>query len=885
MSQLQSMLALKTRPPVLPPRLMQRPGLAERLTIAAVNPLTVVCAGPGAGKTLTTASWALSGLAGARVAWFSLDDSDDDPQSFWSNVFHALIASGGVPADSSIRDITPAAEFGKTELSQACDRLAELPAPVILVLDDFQEITNPAVIESVDWLIDRQLPTLRLVLLSRADPTLRLHRLRVQGKLTEIRAQDLAFTGGEIAELFATSGFRLRDDQIDVLRERTQGWPAGLRLAAMSLDPDDVDAGIERFSGSERSVAEYLSGEVTHRLSTADRDFLLRTSVVDRISAALAEHLTGRTDSQQTLDGFVAANAFVVGLGAGNEWFSYHPLLRGLLRHRLALEQPQTAAGLHRRAAEWATGHGAPIEAIRHWILAGDMQAAGRTMLTIIQQILSAEAPAFTAAIEPLARTAHDQPSLLTLLAAATYHLHHHDYVGMHRDAVEARGFLPGADEDTRSAAEAAIALFEMGAARFRGDSAATLRLAGRAVAVLDATPRHRLPNARYFRVIAEINLAGARLWTGNTGDAEQTLENAAIAAAEIGLLLPQLNATGHLALFDVLHGRCRRAARRSAEVLQIAERNGWTSEPQALAEYLSSGLVELARNRPDTAAGHLRKGLAATGTQTDRSLRLALGISTIQVAVSRHDLDAAISVDARVAEGLRRTPDAAELLTRWAAVAGAEALLLAGRPEQVHDRINAPGTETSFVSSAERVCLARARFAQDQLPAAEQLIRPLLKQVWPYREPAITAHLLQAAIADRQHRDSAAIAAASTAIELAEPENIRRPFTLIGSRLPELLLRYRHLDGPHVKFLNDLTGELTQAAGTSEVPIMVDHLTDREMTVLRYLPTMLKAGEIATDLYVSVNTVKAHLRSIYRKFGVATRREAVERARALGLL
>ncbi len=878
-----SVLALKTRPPVVPPGLVQRPGLAERLTTATAGPLTVVSAGPGAGKTLTTASWALSGVAGgARVAWLSLDDSDDDPQSFWTNVLHALIASGGVPPGSPIREITPAAEFGNTELSQTFDRLAELPAPVILVLDDFQEITHQAVIESVDKLIDRQLPTLRLVVLSRADPNLSLHRLRVQGLLSEIRAQDLAFTGNEIAELFATAGCQLRAGQIEVLRKRTEGWPAGLRLAAMSLDPADIDGGIERFSGSERSVAEYLVGEVTHRLSTANRDFLLRTSVVDRISGALAEHLTGRADSQQMLDGFVAANAFVVGLGTGNEWFSYHPLLRGLLQHRLALEQPQQAAGLHRRAAQWATSHAAPIDAIRHWILAGDPQAAGRTMLTVIQKILSPEAPAFAAAIEPLARTAHDQPTLLTLLAAAAYHLHRHDYVGMHRDAIEARGFLPDGDEDITSAAEAAIALFEMGAARFRGDSAATLRLAADAVTVLDATSRHRLPGARYFRVIAEVNLAGAQLWTGNFSDAEQTLDNAAITAAELGLLLPQLNAVGHLALVDVLHGRCRRAARRSAEALQIAERHGWTSEPQALAAYLSAGLVELTRNRSDAAARHLRMGLSATGTQTDRALRLALGIATIQVAVSRADLSAAISADARVTEGLRRTPDAADLLTRWAAIAGAETLLLAGRAEHVRDRIAAPGLETSFVSSAERVCLARALLAQDRLPAAEDMMQPLLQPGWPFREQAVTAHLLQAVIAERQHRDSSAI---TTAIELAEPENIRRPFTLIGSRLPDLLLRYRQLANPCTKFLTDLTGELTQTTAATAVPVMVDHLTDREKAVLRYLPTMLKAGEIGAELYLSVNTVKAHLRSMYRKFGVVNRREAVERARALGLL
>ena len=290
---------------------------------------------------------------------------------------------------------------------------------MILVVDDFQEIEDDDILAAFGELVDHLPPTLRLVLLTRADPVLRLHRLRVDGSLTEIRTGDLAFDDSETRELFERHGIALSSDQAAALQVRTEGWAAGVRLAALSLNRNDIAGGIQRFSGSERSVAEYLIGEVTEQLSATDREFLLRTSIVERVNGPLAEHLTGRADSQQVLESLVRANAFVVGLGERKEWFSYHRLLRELLQHRLSLERPSTAVELHLRAAQWMLTQGEPIESIRHSILADDLDGAGRTLLSVLVRVLSLEGPALAAAIEPLARTAQDNPSLTTLLAAA----------------------------------------------------------------------------------------------------------------------------------------------------------------------------------------------------------------------------------------------------------------------------------------------------------------------------------------------------------------------------------------------------------------------------------------------------------------------------------
>ncbi len=764
--QTQSLSALRSRAPTLPRGLVGRPGLLQSLTVGAKLPFTLVSAAAGSGKTMTAAAWAASSGPQAPVGWLGLDESTNDLRTFWSDLLRSLIASGGVPADSALRDVAPSAEFGMAEVQAVSEQVRQLPGPVVLIVDDFHLITSEVVLQSFGWLVDHQPPLLRLVVLTRSDPPLRLHRLRVNGELTEIRTADLAFTGPETDALFTEAGLTLRPEQVTGLMDRTDGWAVGLRLAAMSLDPADIDAGIDRFSGTHRTVADYLIGELLHRLPPRSREVLLSTSFLDQVSGPLADDLTGRTDCQGILEGLVEANAFVVALGGGREWFGYHPLLRELLRHRLTLERPGELPRLRLRAARWLTGHGEPIEGIRQVILGGDLPAASRALLGLLPLMLSPQGPALAAAIQPLARSADRDPSLAALLAAAACHFHRHEYVAMEQDAIEAGDFLDTADQDTRPAAAVAISLFRMTGARSRGDSAATITRAGDAIRILDNTPRQRMPAARQLRTIATNNLAGAQIWVDHPGPAERGLQAAAAEAAELGLGLPELNATSHLAVLDALQGRYRRAAHRAALALQTAQRHGWTSEPQALTAFLTLGLVELARQHPDTALGHLNRGLSASGKQTDRAVRLALGISVVQAHIGRGDTEAAFRADANVIAAFTLTPAAPDTLRQWAGVAGAEALLLAARPDEALTRLGANPPGTGFAASWHRVTAARAQLALGLVPAAIELLQPVLRPGCPYREPAIAAHLLSALIAERQHRDVPAITALTTAID-----------------------------------------------------------------------------------------------------------------------
>ncbi len=277
--------------------------------------MTLVCAGAGSGKTLAVASWLAGDLSRDAVAWLTVDSTDNDVPTFWSDVLGALALSAVLPADSNLRELVPAAAFGASEALRVRAGLAELPVPVVLVLDDVQELTNAAVLDSLSYLIAHQPPNVRLVLVSRSDPPLRLHRARLSGGVVDIRSQELAFTETEAGELFERSQLSLTGDQVQVLLARTQGWAAGLRLATLSLGSADLVEGIARFDGAQGSVAEYLLDEVLDRVPAENRDFLLRTSVAERLSASLATALSGRSDSQLILERLVRANAFVTALG------------------------------------------------------------------------------------------------------------------------------------------------------------------------------------------------------------------------------------------------------------------------------------------------------------------------------------------------------------------------------------------------------------------------------------------------------------------------------------------------------------------------------------------------------------------------------------------
>lgn len=887
-----NVLQLRTIPPVVPPGFLERPRLMDHLTAAASCPLTLLSAGPGHGKTLTLAGWSRQQPSG-RVAWLSLDDSDNDPQAFWVDVLGALTSTGAIPPDSLLRDLVPAARFDTHGTALIAAGLGALPGPVVLVLDDFHVITDDRVLRSFERLLDHQPPQLRIVLATRIDPPLRLQRRRVAGELVDIRGGDLAFTEMETGKFLAGMGVHLTGAQLTALLDRTRGWAAGLRLAVLSLDPGDIDGAIDRFTGNDSLVAEYLIEEMLDRIPAADRRFLLTTSVTETISPPLANTLTGRTDSQDVLRKLVAENALLLELAGESEWYGYHPMLRELLLRRLDLEQPDTAGDLHRRAARWFAARADPVRAIRHACHAQDWELVGHLLVSIGWPLaLTPSGPALVAALEPAVTAALREPTAQTLLAAAVVHYRRHEFDLMRQECDAAATLISDVPAVDRVAAECLIGTLRIAYSRIV-HPADTDTVAAAQLGALDRAVDRPPPTAEHHRVIAVNNLAVGQLWAGRLDQAAANLHAARARSRELGIGLTELSVHGHLALLDVIHGDLPAASQRAEAAWNLAIRRGWTTEPQALGLRAAKAMVDLEQGQsavPGYNDGSNYDGGFGGGDNewvgTDVGCRLVLAIATIDQAVAGDEAitadEAAVRLDL-IRGQAGRLP---VLLAGWCNAAQAAADLAAGRWTDAINRVEASGVRSAFPDALGRIVVARARLLLDQPQQAIDTLQPLLTTAPRFRGPAVQARVLAAVAADRLHRDTAALTAFSQAVGLAHSVGMVRPFLTAGPGVAGLLNRHRHVVAKHL----DFTDRLAAAIRRDHIPSPdgrpeLEPLTGREMAVLVYLPTMLKAAEIADDLYVSVNTVKAHLRAIYRKLGVASRREAVEQARAYQLL
>lgn len=871
-------------PPSVPSGFLRRARLDDRLSTGARGAITVVTGGVGTGKTLTLASWVRSQRTHGCVAWLTLDQSANATQAFWSDVLRAFVACTAVPPDSRLRQIVPARGFGLREELLVRSAVAALPRPVVLVLDEFQRVTDPTVLRSVDRLLADRPPTLRIILASRADPTLRLHRLRVNGDVTDIRSVDLAFTAAEAAQLFAINGITLTRTQLERMLSLTQGWAAGLRLALMCLDRSDVEGSLAHFSGNERLVAEYLIEEVTDRLPTADRELLLSTSVVERVSGQLADELTGRNDGQLTLERLTAQNALVVGLGGCTDWFAVHPMLRHLLLHRLSAERPKAVAELHMKASGWFEARGEAIAAIDQAVKAQQWDDVGRLLAEwAAPEILTPQSPALVTALSPAAERATLHPTAATLLAAAILHFHRHDDGSMLRDVEDAEEMLDEMREADRPAATALMMLLRVSHARVF-EPARLLSLSTSLLTDLDLTSRRHLRAREHYRVIATNNQGVAQIWAGNFADARATLTGVESRCGELGIGLTALSAQGHLAIIDAIEGRYDAAQRQATAARDMAQRSGWTREPQALALYVALALTALERGRLEDAHAAVTEGSRMVGAGSDAACRLLLGIVDVAIAAARHAPHAALEASAKLVIARSSIGEVPLLLSRWYAVAQAEAALTIGDASAA---IAAIGEMSSggFAQVLERVALAKARLLLHQPEMALELVESIEPSIHAWPSQAVEAKILEALAADRLHRETAALQAITDAVAIAQNQELSRPFLAAGPRITAILRRHQHVVAEHRQFTERFCAVGRDEPAPVSPRICAEHLTERELTVLRYLPTMYKAAEIATDLFVTVNTVKSHTQSIYRKLDVRTRRDAVDRARELDLI
>ncbi len=897
----EGLLATKLVVPLPRWRPVGRPRLLDLLEAGTQRPLTLLAAPPGSGKTVLLALWAASGRAPGPVAWVTVDPGDDDPTRFWAHVLAALRETGAVPADGSLAGLDPPPKEGVERfLALLINGLAELATPVVLVLDDLHEAAGLGVAAGLRFLLRHGPPQLRLVVATRADPLLSLHRLRVAGRLGEIRAVELAFTPAEAGELLAGLGVDLPDGELEALWKRTEGWVAGLRLAALSLrGHPDPGRFVAEFAGDDRAVAGYLVEEVLARQPAEVQAFLLRTCVAERLSGGLADALTGRDDGDRLLARLERDHAFTVGLGPGRSWYRYHPLFAELLRAELRHARPDEVTELHRRAASWHAANGLVAEAVRHALAGGDIDgAAGLLAAHWFPMLVDGRQAALQELLGrlPVERVRKD-PELRAVAAVVRLALGELEQA----DAWLEPAGTPAPSGTRQSRSEAVRSLARLWRAGLLGDLDAALS-AGHELLEPSGDGWAQIAGEDDRRALTLCLLGAAELWGARLDDAAVRLEEGRALAERGGHEHLALGATSHLALLEAVRGRLGRATELGRAGAEVARRRGRSSPQLACAE-LALALVACHRDDLAGAFDAVERATRAASGGSDLPVVPAAALVQAWLAATggRQGADrglAQLRVALGAAGGRRpprllaaaRRPIEARLLLAAGDEAGAAALLRGGDVEAAEALSGAAGH-----TAAETLLLARVQLVRGDPAVAAATVAPLLGGQAPAAWPAtpVEAWLLDAVARRKLADHEAAARSLERALDLAVAEGHRRPFFEGGPPVRALLADHLHRDAAHGPLVEELlAGLLTQVQAPAALvgvapalPAPVETLSEREQVVLRYLPSMLSAGEIAAELFVSVNTVKTHIKSIYRKLDANRRWDAVRRARQLDLL
>ena len=787
-------LAAKITAPSVPDWALPRPRITKLIAEGTRwCPLTVVTAPAGAGKTMALTLWAAA--EPGAVAWVTLDGYDNRPGVFWSYVVAALHRSGvavpgQLPADARGR----AADH--VFLLRLASALAAQNPPVTLVLDDFHLLTDPKVAAGLGYVLRNVGPGLRLVVCSRMDPMLPLHRYRLAGELAEIRASELAFSIAEAGLLIAQHGITLPAGLLECLTRRTEGWAAGIRLAAISMDAHpDPDRFVKELVTEDSALTGYLVAEVLNAQPPDVRDVLLSTSILEQVSGEAASELAGNEQAAGILPPLAHANAFVQPLGGG--WYRYHTLFAEVLRLKLRHEYPDRMAALHRRAARWYERNGLLADAVRHaaevgdWQLASSMIIDGLAIGEIIEprggQSLAGELhgmPHSGTWIEP-------QPHLVSAAVALS--------AGRPASSIAAlnvaEGILGRLPADQEAASQLAAAMIRLTAALRTGDLAAAAAAAARAEVLVSRVPGDKLARRPEIRARMLSGRGAVELWSGHLDEAARALGSGVIAATASGSEDHRADCLGQLALVEALRGRPRRAAQLAAAATAApttGERRapGWHPSPAAL---VALAWVHLEHNELREAGSRLKQVDTALGVAPDKLIEAVACLVLARAALAGGRTRAAAQSVARARSGCSVPP--------W-----------------LEQRLSLAESRACAADGIRAALAVAARGGPDDSPEAD----------------------------------------------------------------PELARTRRRLFAPTLR-----PDQLPAPWGAPEqAPILVaEPLTEREREVLLHLSSMLSSAEIATVMYISINTVKTHLRHIYRKLATAHRSEAVRRARQLGLI
>ncbi|MEV5518609.1 LuxR C-terminal-related transcriptional regulator [Streptomyces flaveolus] len=861
--------------PARPPTFLRRERLVEHLDQALATPLTLVNGAAGAGKTLLTADWA-TGLR-EPVAWLTAEAGDRRPGVFWAYVFESLRAcgaratTGGAPADSD--------GVGGGLLASLAAELNARDRPVVLVLDEYDRMTAPDVAEQLEFVLRHAGRGLRLVLVTRTEPLLPLHRYRAADELTEIRGAELSFTPAEADALLRLHGLHLSAHAASALVERTRGWAAGLRLSALAArESADPERYLKEFEADHSTVADFLLAEVLKGRTEETQDLLLRVSVLDRFCPDLADALTLRNDAEPLLAGLHRENAFIERLG--HSWYRLHPLFREILRAHLHERMPGVEPELHLRAARWLRRSGFLPETLAHGAAGGDWDLAAGALvdnLAIGQLFTGLRSDALAQLFARMGPEAESPASDLVRAAGALARrdLDH----GLNRLRRAQEQLSDAEDSPGLAAARLSCTLLEALAARLTGCPSRAELAAATAEEVHQDLPDQLLDEHPELTALLMTHVGSARLWEGRFDDARAVLTRAAGAPGGSATVLPRAESMGHLALLDYLNGWLGRAERRALAAVSEGERAGLPQPPGAGLGRLVLAAVAVDRQELEQARVLLDETARLPAREHDPVPTAGRALAASRLLLDDGERHAAVEA----AEPAVSAAVASPWAESHAAVVRSAACLADGQPHEAVRLLHG-------VSGDQPVCAVEAaaiQAAAGRPQAAADLIGAIRAEGHTGPAVSVGAALVQARAAQESGDAAAARRLVARALLDARRERLRRPFLQAGDWIKPLLAQASLHELAEDWLLTGRPpghGEPLRPV-PDDTPLVPVELSGRERDVLRRLARMMTTQEIAADLYVSVNTVKTHLKSAYRKLAVNRRSDAVHRARELGQL
>jgi LuxR family maltose regulon positive regulatory protein len=871
--------------PAARPELVPRPHLIARLNDGLNRQLILVAAPPGYGKTTLVSSWARG--CGQSVAWVSLDERDNEPTRFLKYLITAIQTIEANLGRDNLAAVQASPSATITDwLPVLVNQLDNIATPFVLVLDDYHLITTPAIQQALTFLLEHQPAQMHIVLATRKDPPLPLPRLRARGQLVELRQADLRFTPEETsAFLRRVTGSELSAEDVSTLVTRTEGWIAGLQMAALSIrEREDVARLIATFGGSHEYIVDYFAAEVLAQQPEPIKNFLLQTSILDRLESDLCDAVTGQTDGQHMLEQLQHANLFVVSLGNDRCCYRYHQLFRDLLLKQLRQKQPEIMPELHRRASQWCEAHEAIDEAIEHTMAAHDDQRLARLLDDHAEDFfLRGET---VAVLRWIAALPHEQrrarPALGILQAVML------SSIGEPRQAErvmqEVDQALANLDEavphnrELLGQAAAAHALV----ATYQDDPQITLSHARRA---LDFAP-----GDTSWRSSVLLARSNANFLIGDVPACLADLETAlTIATAQHDHMLA-LFEMAKLAQTSWTHGELTRAVQVCQTALRYIDQHDLARTTMINQVHITWGAMLCERNDLDHAAEYVLRGLELSRAGQDVLDQLLAYRTMARLRLAQRDLPAAAEYLDQ-AEALCQSYHIP--LQHLSTLIGvkAQCLIRQGRLAEANTELHRLDVEADpkipfAYYGRVYVSLAQLHLRQGDLLAAEQALDRVLgfAQASGQRRWVISAQILRAILYLTQRDLSRALRALEEAMDWCEPAGFIQEFLDEGEPMMTLLREaVRHNVKP--EFAQRMLQRFSTDRTVAQPIGLVEPLSDREIEVLQLVAEGRSNQEIAAQLYLSLRTIKFHTSNIYGKLGVKNRTEAVAKARDLGLL